>query len=52
MRGEFQEQAFKNEQEEAEWWDRHEDALAEEFERADSEGTLGHGTARAHMNSE
>lgn len=45
MREEFQKKTFKSEEEEANWWDQHQDALAEEFERAATEGTLGHGTA-------
>ncbi|MGA7523418.1 MAG: hypothetical protein WBW84_13255 [Acidobacteriaceae bacterium] len=36
---------FKNEAEEAAWWDAHQDALADEFEKAAAAGTLGHGTA-------
>ena len=44
MRKEFQKKNFKSEEEEANWWDQNQDALADEFERAASEGTLGHGT--------
>lgn len=44
MRKEFQKKTFKSEEDEANWWDRHQDALADEFERAAAEGTLGHGT--------
>jgi predicted DNA binding CopG/RHH family protein len=45
MRKEFQKKNFKSEEEEANWWDQNQDALADEFERAASEGTLSHGTA-------
>jgi len=45
MREEFQKKSFKSEEDEANWWDRQQDALAEEFQRAAVEGTLGHGTA-------
>jgi len=45
MREEFQKKSFKSEGDEANWWDQQQDALAEEFERAAAEGTLGHGTA-------
>lgn len=45
MREEFQKKNFKSEEDEANWWDQQQDALAEEFERAAAEGTLGHGTA-------
>ena len=44
MREEFQKKNFRNEEEEANWWDSHQDALAEEFRRAAAEGTVGHGT--------
>lgn len=36
---------FKNEAEEAKWWDQHQDALANEFEKAAAAGTLRRGTA-------
>jgi predicted DNA binding CopG/RHH family protein len=45
MREELKKKTFRNEAEEAEWWDAHQDALAGEFEKAASAGTLGHGTA-------
>src|SRR5690242_2046593 len=45
MREEFQKKSFKSEEDEANWWDQQQDALAEEFQRAAAEGTLGHGTA-------
>lgn len=35
---------FKSEAEEADWWDSHEDELADEFEKAASEGRLTIGT--------
>ncbi|HTW44451.1 MAG TPA: hypothetical protein VMD58_02805 [Acidobacteriaceae bacterium] len=40
----FQSQLFASEQDEAHWWDQHQDALADEFERAAAEGRLGHDT--------
>lgn len=52
MREEFQEKVFKSEEDEADWWDQHQDALAEEFQQAASVGTLGHGTAIARINSD
>lgn len=45
MRQEFQKRKFRSEEEEANWWDSHQDALAVEFKRAAADGTLGHGTA-------
>lgn len=45
MREEFQRKKFKSEEEEANWWESHQDSLAEEFQRAAVDGTLGHGTA-------
>ena len=36
---------FRNEAEEAAWWDSHQDELFEDFERAAAEGRLGRGTA-------
>jgi hypothetical protein len=36
---------FASEAEEAEWWESHEDELANEFEKAEAEGRLGVGTA-------
>ena len=44
MREELKKKKFRNEAEEAKWWDEHQDALANEFEKAASVGTLGHGT--------
>lgn len=44
MKEEFQKKNFKSEEDEANWWDRQQDALAEEFQRAAAEGILGHGT--------
>jgi hypothetical protein len=35
---------FASEAEEARWWFEHQDAVADEFERAEQEGKLGHGT--------
>jgi predicted DNA binding CopG/RHH family protein len=45
MREELKKQNFRNEAEEAKWWDEHQDALASEFEKAAANGTLGRGTA-------
>jgi len=39
---------FRNEAEEAAWWDSHQDELADEFEKAAAAGTLGRGTAARH----
>ena len=38
-------QNFRDEAEEARWWDDNQDALAREFEEAAAAGTLGRGTA-------
>lgn len=35
---------FDNEGQEAQWWDTHKDEVADEFERAAEDGTLGRGT--------
>jgi hypothetical protein len=35
---------FKNEQEEANWWDTHEDEIFVAFQEAAKNGTLGRGT--------
>jgi len=44
----FQSQAFATEEDEANWWDEHQDALVEGFERAAVDGSLRHATvARA-----
>lgn len=45
MREEFEKKSFRSEEDEANWWDQQEDALAVEFQRAAANGTLGHGTA-------
>jgi predicted DNA binding CopG/RHH family protein len=45
MRAELKKKNFRNEAEEAKWWDEHQDALAGEFEKAAAAGTLGRGTA-------
>ena len=39
----FQSEHFVSEEDEANWWDQHQDSLADEFEHAAAEGTLGHG---------
>jgi predicted DNA binding CopG/RHH family protein len=44
MLEELKNKTFANEAEEAAWWESHEDALAEEFEKAASEGHVGIGT--------
>lgn len=36
---------FKSEEEEATWWDSHQDEVFEDFEKAAAEGRLGCGTA-------
>jgi predicted DNA binding CopG/RHH family protein len=46
MLDELKKMTFANEAEEAAWWETHEEALADEFEKAGQEGRLGHGTAR------
>jgi predicted DNA binding CopG/RHH family protein len=45
MLAELKNKTFANEAEEAAWWESHEDELLEEFEKAGTEGRLGHGTA-------
>lgn len=40
-----QKKTFRNEAEEAEWWDSHQNELANELEKAAAAGTLGRGTA-------
>jgi hypothetical protein len=40
----FDTPVFQNEQEEAEWWDAHQDELADAFEEAAANGTLRMGT--------
>jgi predicted DNA binding CopG/RHH family protein len=45
MREELKKKTFRNEAEEAEWWDQHQGALGDEFEKAAAARTLGHGTA-------
>jgi len=44
MLAELKNKIFANEAEEAAWWESHEDALADEFEKAGAEGRLGIGT--------
>jgi predicted DNA binding CopG/RHH family protein len=51
MREELKKQSFKNEAEEARWWEENQDALAEEFEKAAVSGTLGRGTAARKGNT-
>lgn len=45
MKEELKKKNFRNEAEEANWWDQHQDALATEFEKAAAAGTLSRGTA-------
>jgi len=45
MREGLKKQRFRNEAEEAQWWEENQDALADEFEKAAAAGTLGRGTA-------
>lgn len=40
----FETPHFNSEQEEAEWWDSHQDELLVAFEEAEKNGTLGRGT--------
>jgi predicted DNA binding CopG/RHH family protein len=44
MLEELKNKTFANEAEEAAWWESHEDALADEFEKATAEGRAGIGT--------
>ncbi len=44
MLEELKNKTFANEAEEAAWWESHEDALADEFEKATAEGRVGIGT--------
>jgi hypothetical protein len=44
MRVDLRKKKFGSEAEEAEWWFTHQGALANEFEKAAKDGTLGHGT--------
>jgi len=44
MKAELKKKKFRNEAEEAKWWEQHQEALANEFEKAAAAGTLGHGT--------
>ncbi|MGA2570032.1 MAG: hypothetical protein ABSF23_05895 [Terracidiphilus sp.] len=44
MLEELKSMTFANEVEEAAWWESHEDALADEFEKATAEGRVGLGT--------
>jgi len=45
VRDELKKKTFRNEAEEAAWWDQHQNVLANEFEKAAAGGTLGRGTA-------
>lgn len=45
MKEELKKKTFRNEAEEAAWWDSHQNELANEFEKAAGAGTLGRGTA-------
>jgi len=44
MLEELKDKTFANEAEEAAWWESHEDALADEFEKATAEGRIGIGS--------
>jgi predicted DNA binding CopG/RHH family protein len=44
MLEELKNMTFANEAEEAAWWESHEDELADEFEKATTEGRVGIGT--------
>ena len=41
---ELKSKEFSSEAEEAAWWESHEDQLADEFEKAESDGRVGIGT--------
>ena len=45
MLEELKAKTFASEAEEAAWWKAHEDALLDEFKKAETEGRLGIGTA-------
>lgn len=45
MKKNLRNKKFANETEEAQWWESHQDDLADEFEKAAEAGTLGRGTA-------
>jgi predicted DNA binding CopG/RHH family protein len=45
MKAELKKKNFRNEAEEAQWWDQNQEALAGEFVKAAAAGTLGTGTA-------
>ena len=51
MKEELKNQNFRNEAEEAEWWDTNQDALAKEFGTAAATGRLGHGTTARRGNT-
>lgn len=51
MREELKNLNFRNEAEEAEWWDKNQGALAQEFEEAAAAGTLGRGTVARKGNT-
>jgi predicted DNA binding CopG/RHH family protein len=51
MKEELKNKNFRNEAEEAQWWDANQDALAEEFEKAAAAGTLGRGTVARKGNT-
>lgn len=51
MKEELKKLNFRSEAEEADWWDKNQDALAGEFERAAAAGTLSHGTAARKGNT-
>jgi predicted DNA binding CopG/RHH family protein len=44
MLEELKDKTFANEAEEAAWWESHEDALADEFEKATAEDRIGIGS--------
>jgi|GEM_PF-390807 len=45
LQTEFNKQNFKNEAEEAKWWFDNQDLVADAFEKAAANGTLGRGTS-------
>ena len=46
MSEEFKIPDFKNETEEAQWWDSHQNDITSAFEQAAAKGTLGRGTVQ------
>jgi predicted DNA binding CopG/RHH family protein len=51
VKEELKKKSFRSEAEEAQWWDENQDSLAQEFEQAAAEGTLGRGTTARRGNT-